>query len=321
MQLAGFISQEASASDVTNGALREDARSFYERLFAARGALLSRDPAEHSSVQTTSDPEHASASYFRASRASDRSTTAAASADGDMQAASVQTPHQQSDDPRGACDIDHRTVADPKKAAFCVEPSSSSDVGGGAASTTTAKPTSPEHLPPQPPANAGPMPLYGIPRANIGFQLLQKAGWKEGTGLGRDEQGLQMPLEKSSQIGRQGLGNSTAKHYVSKQRQQEQQQQQQGVSAKDKSRRQQQLDELLEHKAEVARVALPENSEKSDDKIRRQRQKQKVEAEAATAKAISRYINMAFRDDDGTSSADDNPLKRRNRLTATNPLL
>lgn len=73
--------------------------------------------------------------------------------------------------------------------------------------------------------------------------------------------------------------------------------------------------------AKIARVVLPEDSETSSDKIKRHQHKQKVEAEAAKAKAISRYLSMAFRDDGGASSTDNNPLKRNNQLTATNPLL
>lgn len=46
------------------------------------------------------------------------------------------------------------------------------------------------------------------------------------------------------------------------------------------------------------------------------------EEEDARGKAISRYIHQAFNDPyDSLTSADTNPLGRRNRLTAFNPLL
>lgn len=163
---------------------------------------------------------------------------------------------------------------------------------------------------------AGPKPQYGIPRANVGFKLLQKAGWKEGTGLGRDEQGLQMPLEKSSQVGRQGLGKPQTSGI--KRRQGQQQQESTTSSA---LQGQQKLDEQAKHKAKLGQVALPEDSETFVARVKRHRQRQLAEEQEVKKKSISRYINRAFRDDVGPSSADNNPLTRSNRLTATNPLL
>lgn len=60
-------------------------------------------------------------------------------------------------------------------------------------------------------AFVGPSLDYGIPSDNVGFQLLRKAGWQPGAGLGAESQGRRMPLEQSQQKGRQGLGAPTAK--------------------------------------------------------------------------------------------------------------
>jgi hypothetical protein len=47
---------------------------------------------------------------------------------------------------------------------------------------------------------------YGISRANVGYRLLKKAGWTEGTGLGAQEQGAAEPIQAFQQKGSLGLG-------------------------------------------------------------------------------------------------------------------
>lgn len=47
---------------------------------------------------------------------------------------------------------------------------------------------------------------YGIARSNVGFQLLKKAGWTEGSGLGAKEQGRAEPIATFQQKGNLGLG-------------------------------------------------------------------------------------------------------------------
>ena len=106
---------------------------------------------------------------------------------------------------------------------------------------------------PQPPAEeppssssyaapAGPreLPAYGIARSNVGFQLLQKAGWVEGTGLGAAEQGRPEPVLPSQKQGRLGLGRAPKKPpLVPKQPagEAQQQQQQQAAAAQASQRR------------------------------------------------------------------------------------
>ncbi|KAJ4784267.1 D111/G-patch domain-containing protein [Rhynchospora pubera] len=45
-----------------------------------------------------------------------------------------------------------------------------------------------------------------IDSSNIGFQLLKKCGWKEGTGLGASEQGRLEPIETRAKNNKRGLG-------------------------------------------------------------------------------------------------------------------
>lgn len=45
-----------------------------------------------------------------------------------------------------------------------------------------------------------------VQRSNIGFQLLKKCGWKEGTGLGAAEQGRLHPIETHVKYDKRGIG-------------------------------------------------------------------------------------------------------------------
>ena len=48
-----------------------------------------------------------------------------------------------------------------------------------------------------------------IDPCNVGYQLLQKAGWAEGQGLGSNQQGRPIPLGAYHQQARQGIGGSS----------------------------------------------------------------------------------------------------------------
>jgi hypothetical protein len=47
-----------------------------------------------------------------------------------------------------------------------------------------------------------------INSSNVGFRLLKKAGWQEGTGLGASNQGPKEPLQLPVQVATAGLGFS-----------------------------------------------------------------------------------------------------------------
>ncbi|GAU12184.1 hypothetical protein TSUD_01510 [Trifolium subterraneum] len=55
-----------------------------------------------------------------------------------------------------------------------------------------------------------------INSSNIGFQLLKKHGWKEGTGLGISEQGRLEPVETRVKNNKRGLGADIVKKKVVK---------------------------------------------------------------------------------------------------------
>lgn len=46
-----------------------------------------------------------------------------------------------------------------------------------------------------------------LPEDNVGFKMLHKMGWKEGTGLGKDKQGTVEPVKVSTKKARSGLGH------------------------------------------------------------------------------------------------------------------
>lgn len=49
-----------------------------------------------------------------------------------------------------------------------------------------------------------------ITASNVGYQLLQRAGWTEGQGLGSNQQGRAVPLGAYHQQARHGIGNRQA---------------------------------------------------------------------------------------------------------------
>jgi hypothetical protein len=53
--------------------------------------------------------------------------------------------------------------------------------------------------------------MSAIGSSNIGFQLLKKSGWKEGTGLGAQEQGRLEPVQTRVKNNKRGLGSKEPK--------------------------------------------------------------------------------------------------------------
>lgn len=155
-----------------------------------------------------------------------------------------------------------------------------------------------------------------IDRSNIGFQLLQKAGWQEGKGIGAQEQGMATPLQASHNKGSLGLGF-----------QQHKQQQQQGLVQTSSSNSKQQEQQttavgpVLGSKRVAALVAAELAAEDIDTKVKRHRQIMQQEVKNKRDKAITQYLYRAFNEPSDYGVADSNPLGNNHRLTATNPLL
>lgn len=60
-------------------------------------------------------------------------------------------------------------------------------------------------------ATAASASRHAIGESNVGFQLLQKAGWRPGTGLGANEEGPTAPVPQFQKTDRRGLGAETPK--------------------------------------------------------------------------------------------------------------
>lgn len=61
-------------------------------------------------------------------------------------------------------------------------------------------------------SNKDAKPTYGIPRNNIGFQMLLQQGWDEFKGLGRDGTGLKYPIKPKQKKDRSGIGEKTQRN-------------------------------------------------------------------------------------------------------------
>ncbi|XP_038891672.1 protein PXR1 [Benincasa hispida] len=59
--------------------------------------------------------------------------------------------------------------------------------------------------------SGGSVSAAAIDSSNIGFQLLKKHGWREGTGLGVSEQGRLEPVQASIKNNKRGLGADKVK--------------------------------------------------------------------------------------------------------------
>lgn len=161
-----------------------------------------------------------------------------------------------------------------------------------------------------------------IDRKNLGYQLLSKAGWQEGQGLGAKEQGRAAPLAVSYHKGSSGLGFSKQQQPL---QQPSQAQHPAGSVTADSTgpataAAAAVAGPVLGGKRVAAIVAAELASEDLDTKVKRHRQLREQKAKEERDKAIQSYMYRAFND---VEAPDSNPLLagRSHRLTATNPLL
>uniref|UniRef100_A0A383WLP1 G-patch domain-containing protein n=1 Tax=Tetradesmus obliquus TaxID=3088 RepID=A0A383WLP1_TETOB len=163
-----------------------------------------------------------------------------------------------------------------------------------------------------------------IDRSNVGYQLLQKAGWREGSGLGRQQQGMAAPLQLQPQKGSKGLGFAP-QDPLQMQRQQIAAAAAAAAasgSAAAKAPAAPAAGPVLGGKLVAALVAAELASEDLDTKVKRHRQLLEQEAKEQRDKAIQLYMQRAFNEPSLADVGDHaRVLGRNSRLTKTNPLL
>jgi hypothetical protein len=162
-----------------------------------------------------------------------------------------------------------------------------------------------------------------IDRGNVGYQLLQKAGWREGSGLGREEQGMSAPLQVQLQKGNKGLGFAP-QDLLQLQRQQIADAAAAAAAAGGAAAAPAgpAVGPVLGGKRVAALVAAELASEDLETKVKRHRQVMEQEAKEKRDKAIQLYMQRAFIEPSLADVGDHaNVLGRNSRLTRTNPLL
>eukprot|EP00878_Enallax_costatus_P006620 GHUV01006938.1.p1 GENE.GHUV01006938.1~~GHUV01006938.1.p1 ORF type:complete len:332 (+),score=116.06 GHUV01006938.1:212-1207(+) len=185
--------------------------------------------------------------------------------------------------------------------------------GSDVRTSSTAGPVHPAHA-----ASLGSSSKRPIERSNIGFQLLQRAGWQEGKGLGAQEQGMAAPLQAWANKGNKGLGFGP-----------QQQQVQQGLAAQklaasgaaDAAPSAAVAGPALGTKRVAAMIEAELEAEDVDTKVKWHRQVMQQEAKDRRDKAIQEYLYRAFNETSDYGTGDCNPLGKNHRLIATNPLL
>jgi hypothetical protein len=142
---------------------------------------------------------------------------------------------------------------------------------------------------------------------NVGWKLLEKAGWRKGHGIGAHEQGPKEPIQPSAvQKGQAGLGFQLKSKTISS-----------------KGRTVSSLSSVQLRKEDE-----PEATEGQLKPLKKKPAVKKPEQniEVEERKAIARFVYSSFKEEPGevdNSSQATNPLLRskKSRLSATNPLL
>ena len=101
--------------------------------------------------------------------------------------------------------------------------------------------------------------------SNVGFQLLQKAGWRSGQGLGASEQGQTEPLAAWHQQGRAGIGVGSAPQLTASGKQA-------GSSGQGSAQQQQQQAAEKQKKQLKRKQPVPDVPEEFESKVRRHQQ-------------------------------------------------
>ena len=143
---------------------------------------------------------------------------------------------------------------------------------------------------------------------NVGWKLLEKAGWRKGHGIGAHEQGPKEPIQPSAvQKGQAGLGFQLKSETMSS-----------------KGRTVSSLSSV-----QLKKEDEPESTESHLKPLQKKKpagKKPEQNREDEERRAIARFVYSSFKEEPGevdNSSQATNPLLRskKSRLSATNPLL
>uniref|UniRef100_A0A7S0UM18 G-patch domain-containing protein n=1 Tax=Polytomella parva TaxID=51329 RepID=A0A7S0UM18_9CHLO len=155
---------------------------------------------------------------------------------------------------------------------------------------------------------------------NIGFKLLVKAGWKEGKGLGADEQGRIAPLGPEFRFRQQGLGFDTLdpkSHSIKPSSESKPELNSTSSNGHDSDMRQQK-------KTSIADIVQDElDSESLHQKVKRHKQIMRQEEDDHKRRLIASYLSRSFSEpySDNTSSANLPPKHGASRISSLNPLI
>eukprot|EP00955_Chlamydomonas_euryale_P072063 361277-Chlamydomonas_euryale.AAC.8 len=156
---------------------------------------------------------------------------------------------------------------------------------------------------------------------NVGFSLLKRSGWKEGSGLGAQEQGRIAPVLPWLQKGNRGLG------FQSKAAQEQNIPHQQKANLADEARAASHAAAAAlgeKRKAFIGKMVADElKAEDMSTKVKRHRAVMRQDEDNAKRRAIGRMLSSQLNDpfDQPFSSGDSNPLGRHHRLSKLNPLI
>ncbi|GMH42890.1 hypothetical protein BSKO_10809 [Bryopsis sp. KO-2023] len=144
---------------------------------------------------------------------------------------------------------------------------------------------------------------YTVEPTSVGYRLLKKSGWKEGTGLGPDGKGCKVPVEAWHNRGRRGVG-------CPDQRQKAPETSTDVLKTKKKKKK-----KKRKRKKTGPKVGSPAGSETEQEEQLKIAVARETARQAAIQRALRRELN------EENTEGGTNPLTRMNRLSDLNPLL
>ncbi|KAL4517961.1 hypothetical protein Ndes2526A_g02327 [Nannochloris sp. 'desiccata'] len=165
-----------------------------------------------------------------------------------------------------------------------------------------------------------------LPKSNIGYKLLEKAGWSGQGGIGAREQGRVEPIQAEIRQGNVGLGFE-AKIKVNNNNNNNKKKKNNSTVDSKETEKDADGRGVGGSKTKSRKLSTLPRDELADEdiqtKVKRVKQVMQAESDEKAGKELARLVYSAFRDGgDGGSTTDVNPLLRKNRkISARNPLL